>query len=439
MTPLLAAFLLAATFDERWEDTKRTLSNEDLYRLLWILPKGGDIHNHHEYLIPMSFWIDGAIKGDYYTRVKISDCNETDPIRWLTLRRESLARLNECPQADFVPSRSLNAQQRGQLLAALTLAPEALRDEFFERLVRRLDDLEKDPALMAESIVVARRQLEAEHAIYLETQLDPRGLNGMSNTQAAQVIRQILRQRKSPVAVRMQLSTVRFLPDAEVDLKDAFVFIQANHDLWVGTNLVGREDNPAGNPTRFTRTLTELRKQYPDVALSIHAGESAEPDSHVADTIALLGATRIGHGINAYRDPRAMDLLRTGRYLIEINLVSNFALGYTPDLRQHPFPQYLRQGIPVCLNTDDRGALQSNLTDEYFIAVVLFDLTWKEVVQLGRNSLQFSFAEPKLKQALLARYESNVASFEKNAGRMLASARPQPSATTPRLLKLRKP
>ena len=74
MTGLLAALLLAQTFDARWEGLKQRLSNEDLYRLLWAIPKGGDIHVHHEFSIPMSFWIDGAVKGGYLTRAKLSAC-----------------------------------------------------------------------------------------------------------------------------------------------------------------------------------------------------------------------------------------------------------------------------------------------------------------------------------------------------------------------------
>lgn len=72
-------------------------------------------------------------------------------------------------------------------------------------------------------------------------------------------------------------------------------------------------------------------------------------------------------------------------------------------------------------------------------AVALFNLTWKEVVQLGSNSLQYSFAEPKLNTVLLKRYQANVAFFERNAERILPTVKAQPSAVTPRLLNLRKP
>ena len=68
---------------------------------------------------------------------------------------------------------------------------------------------------------------------------------------------------------------------------------------------------------------------------------------------------------------------------------------------KHPLPEYLRFGVTVCLNTDDRGSWDSNMTDEYFTGVTTFNLTWKKIVELGRNSLTYSFAEHPLKQKLL--------------------------------------
>jgi adenosine deaminase len=37
-----------------------------------------------------------------------------------------------------------------------------------------------------------------------------------------------------------------------------------------------------------------------------------------------------------------------------VDLISNRLLGYVPNLADHPF-RVLAFGIPVCLNTDDRG------------------------------------------------------------------------------------
>src|SRR5262249_14120572 len=152
---------------------------------------------------------------------------------------------------------------------------------------------------------------------------------GLTEDQGADVLRRRLIQPDAiatGVAIRMQVSTVRFLDNAETDLRDAFDFVNRNFDLWKGLNLVGREDDPRGAPRRFGALFKEMTARYPKVNVSLHAGESASPNSHVADSI-RLGASRVGHGINAAMDPDAMELLRTGRYLVEICLVSNRALG----------------------------------------------------------------------------------------------------------------
>jgi adenosine deaminase CECR1 len=139
-------------------------------------------------------------------------------------------------------------------------------------------------------------------------------------------------------------------------------------------------------------------------------------DSHIRDTL-LLGATRIGHGVNLLKDPDTLLLLQhSQRALVEVNLISNRLLEYTPDLTQHPFPEWLRTGVPVCLNTDDRGMWDSNMTDEYFTAVTTFHLSWDEIVQLGRNSLTYSFVQPAVKAKLLADYETRMAAFADKYG-----------------------
>jgi adenosine deaminase CECR1 len=140
------------------------------------------------------------------------------------------------------------------------------------------------------------------------------------------------------------------------------------------------------------------------------------PDRHVRDTL-LLGATRIGHGVNLIKDPDTLLLLQQSRrVLIEINLISNRLLGYVPDLSTHPFPEYLRTGVPVCLNTDDRGMWDSNLTDEYYTAVTLYHLSWAEILAMGRDSLSRSFAQPEVKARLLCDFDRRIAAFEERYG-----------------------
>jgi adenosine deaminase CECR1 len=212
------------------------------------------------------------------------------------------------------------------------------------------------------------------------------------------------------VTVRFQQAVLRFLPDAEQRLEQTYQFVASNWP-WVGVNLVGREDNDKGYPLRFLHTLRALRQKYHGVRLSIHAGEVDEPNSHVRDTL-LLGADRIGHGLNLITDPQTMLLMRHGPYLVEINLISNLLLEYIDHYQSHPFPEYLRTGIPVALSTDDRGMWDSTMTDEFFVAVKEFNLSWSEIKQLSRNSISYSFLEEPEKGQLMQLFEQRMRKFE---------------------------
>ncbi|TMO95786.1 adenosine deaminase, partial [Pseudoalteromonas sp. S3178] len=58
-----------------------------------------------------------------------------------------------------------------------------------------------------------------------------------------------------------------------------------------------------------------------DLRATIHAGE-AEDSRSIWQAIEGLGADRIGHGVNAAKDPKLMDYLRDHRIGIESCLTS---------------------------------------------------------------------------------------------------------------------
>jgi adenosine deaminase CECR1 len=254
--------------------------------------------------------------------------------------------------------------------------------------------------------------------VYLETQTGVDGFrkpdgSAFTRDEVMAIYRDRLNSRDAKatgVEVRFQNALLRFGPNAEDRLRELYAINDKYRDLYVGINMVGREDNGKGYPLRFLPVLRELRRHYPDINLSIHAGETDEPDHHIRDTL-LLGAKRIGHGVNLIRDPETLVAMRNGPYLVEINLISNLMLEYVSNFSQHPFPEYLRIGVPVALSTDDRGMWDSDMTDEYYVAVHEFNLSWEELVTVGRNSLKFSFLDEPTKERLLTEYDRRTQAF----------------------------
>jgi len=148
-----------------------------------------------------------------------------------------------------------------------------------------------------------------------------------------------------------------------------------------------------------------LHGQYPKVHISLHAGELAfgqvPPDVlrfHIRDSIEA-GAERIGHGTDIMYENDPIQLLQEmakKQVLVEISLSSSDGiLGIRGD--RHPLPVYLHYGVPVALATDDQGVSRSDITGEYLRAVDAYNLSYRELKQMARQSLHHSFlAGPSL-------------------------------------------
>jgi adenosine deaminase CECR1 len=323
-------------------------------------------------------------------------------------------------RAQWKPVTDLTPSEKAAWLSGLKLdLPGEGRDEFFEKTWWRLGPIFGDIELAPELLVENMKAFGREGVRYLEMQTAPTGYSDRDGRSVpAEDVYRIFRDRLAQpdalatgVTVRFQIVIIRFLPRAEDAVRAAFAFIDGHRDLFVGVNMAGREDNGKGQAARFTNVFREMQRKFPRIPLAIHAGESDEANTNIRDTL-LLGADRIGHGVNLLRDPATYLLLRNNRYLVEVNLVSNRLLDYVPDAAQHPFPVLLRTGVPVCLNTDDRGMWDSTFTDEYFTAVKHYNLSWAETVSLARNSLIYAFLEDTTKARLVADYEKAIAAYE---------------------------
>jgi adenosine deaminase/adenosine deaminase CECR1 len=82
--------------------------------------------------------------------------------------------------------------------------------------------------------------------------------------------------------------------------------------------------------------------------------------------------------------------MRQRDVLVEICLTSNdVILGVSGPL--HPFPDYLSAGVPATLGSDDEGVSRIDLTNEYVRATDSYRLSYRDLKQLSRNSLTYSF------------------------------------------------
>jgi adenosine deaminase len=170
----------------------------------------------------------------------------------------------------------------------------------------------------------------------------------------------------------------------------------------VAINLVGEEDEHTSmtDYAEHMRMVGFLRELYPKVRVSLHAGELAPglvpPEGlccHIRLAVEQARADRIGHGVDVMYEDRPYELLKNMAdkgVLVEINLTSNAdILGVTG--KHHPFATYRAYGVPVALSSDDPGIERIDLTHEYVRAVETYGLSYADLKELVRNSIEYSF------------------------------------------------
>ena len=208
---------------------------------------------------------------------------------------------------------------------------------------------------------------------------------------------------ESDITLRYSAELQRHDPPQEffADLVSAMLAVR-HDDRVVSLNMVQPEDDPRSlkNFDGQMKMIDFLWSKLGEPLISLHAGELTLSDSpveamrdRIRRSIGEGHARRIGHGLSIAWEKDAADLLESMRrqgILVEICLTSN---EYISSLKgqDHPFPLYMKAGVPLSLNTDDEGVNRGNLTVEFVEAVRRYDLSYNETLTLARNSLEYSF------------------------------------------------
>jgi adenosine deaminase len=165
----------------------------------------------------------------------------------------------------------------------------------------------------------------------------------------------------------------------------------------VGFDLAGSE---AGNPPGRHAEAFRLAARA-GVATTCHAGEGAGPES-VWEALIECGARRIGHGTRIAEDPALLRYVNDFRIPIEVCLTSNVQTRATRGYADHPLGLYLKRGLVVSLNTDNRLMSGTTMTDEFRHAHEHQGLGWGALRGLAVMGFESAFLPHREKAALLA-------------------------------------
>jgi adenosine deaminase/adenosine deaminase CECR1 len=420
-------------------DTERTAAWFEAHRnqppalrvFLQRMPKGGDIHSHLGGAVYAESYLAWAAEEDFCVQqvgetLQLRKCVAGDPAmtRLATLTdseiynqlidqmsTRNLAFAGRPGHGDFFAAfqaaSPVSRLQPGKMVAEVATRAAEQRTYYLELMVslqnRDVRKLGRKVGLRSDFASTHRALLEAGLADLVEA--GRRELDAME--QELQPIMDCDGANPSPgcaVTVRFLQQTSRNRTPAEVFAQLAFAVEVARADSrMVGLTLISPEDDPVSlrDYTTHMEMLEFLVTTAPEpVNVALHAGELTlglvhpkELRFHIREAVEVGQARRIGHGVDIAYEDDAIELLEEMRergVLVEICLTSNDTiLNVRGD--DHPLPLYLEAGVPLTLATDDEGISRIDLTHEYLRAALSYDLGYRDLKTMARNSLAHSF------------------------------------------------
>jgi adenosine deaminase len=170
---------------------------------------------------------------------------------------------------------------------------------------------------------------------------------------------------------------------------------------------VGLDSSEVGHPpSKFQRVFAAAR----DLGLKLcaHAGEEGPP-AYVWEALDLLRIDRMDHGNRSMEDPALVRRIVAEGMTLTVCPLSNHRLCVVDDLKDHPVPEMLRQGIGVTLNSDDPAYFGGYVNENYRQLAAAVGLTREQLTLMAKNSFAGSFLSEADKAARIAEVEAYAA------------------------------
>lgn len=178
----------------------------------------------------------------------------------------------------------------------------------------------------------------------------------------------------------------------------------------VGVDLAGFE-NPATRPEYYEADFNGVHRC--GLAVTCHAGESDE-DEAIWQAVFRLHARRIGHGLHLHQAPGLITALASRGVGLEMCPYANYQIhGFRlmSDKPDYPLLNYLNQGLPVSVNTDNPGISRASLTENFLLLTQLCPgITRLQVLRLIQHAASTAFLPAPQRRELLAKIDAQIPS-----------------------------
>ena len=400
-----------------WNDIEDIHSQ--FYKFCWDLPKGGDLHAHDNTMISYDRFIE-IIKE--YALISLNK----DSYGKLYAKYSSDLPENAIYVKEALEKGSISEEELNELLVINDNENSKSYWDKLEQLFMATGDFYNDVSIMEKIWEEGFRSCYEKGIILL--QIRDWGINDdLLNIIRVRTIREAyyrVRKDYPDFIVRLigcsgkynentidsACETLRSIIRVSNIVKDEFDRNNIENFI-IGLDLANEEDN--SKPlSEYVDFLMSDEVTNSGLKLYLHCGESLRRDNDSVVDAYIVNSYRVGHALNLYRFPTLMKKYAEKKIAIEVCLMSNYRLGYVRDLRLHPALQYLINGIPITLCSDDGLFMaRAPMVDDFYAAILCWDLKLGDIKAICRNSITYSGLSEKEIKRLMKAWENKWDSF----------------------------
>lgn len=391
------------------------LYDTKLYKFCEAMPKGADLHAHGGALTPVRLLIDFVISKEEL----LIDTNPSN--------KGYLKLANKNPGNTYMPLReALNKGllTKEELFYNWTLigCPNNMDVwAWFQDLFEKHTDLNEVGPTCKDYFQNSYEYYCSQNIFHIEQRLFLKGSESDASKKAHCVFDAYIDAKKKypnltvraiPVGLKSNVFDMKVTEEIYKNTVSMYNKLKdGDDDFFVGIDLVNEEDT-SRSISDFESLINKTLRNTPGLNLALHAGESTSSNNNEIEKALNLGTKRIGHGLNLWAHPELKQAIKKKNICLEVCPVSNQSLGFCDDLRQHPAKNYFREGIPIVLCSDDPTYQENNsLTDDFFMAILAWDLKLNEVARLTSNSIKYSFLNDINKFKQLVNWKNSWSNF----------------------------
>ncbi len=192
--------------------------------------------------------------------------------------------------------------------------------------------------------------------------------------------------------------------------EDAFETLQQSIPFKHLIKTVGLDSSEKGNPPSKFKNVYEASVKEGFIPVA-HAGEEGDAD-YIWEAIDVLKIKRIDHGNKCLQDENLVKEIVKRDLALTVCPLSNLELRNVDILSNHPLKKLMEKGLKVTVNSDDPAYFGGYLNENFLQIQKALALSKEDIIELVKNSFQYSFAEENDKEKYLQKVDDFVNNFE---------------------------